>query len=961
MVGEGEKLRNINNDNNILQIDRGDCGSCIVNLNTGGVSIKDKPTCLANGFYVDYASETPTLIEVANGQFVTNYTVSSQSIAVLMSPIDMKAATDTPYFFTDTCNLTLTINERVGATSVTSGNYSVMVDNTEVKHGTFENNSTLTIGNDINLSDSVTSKEITVILSAQDPNFNNKEFTRTFTFAKRNESDRTYIYCTQDSQSWDPFCAYIYKGLSNGTTLDNGSWPGNELGTDSETGYRYVEVPYPLKDGVVLFTKPYSADTISKDPSSVGYSLEGKSKLYQGTNNIVDYVVEPEEPEMPVYDNGQYVYFYNTYGWAADNIYAYLWKDSNNVTTDMNASFPGKKMSWSEDLQCYYYKYDSTKEFNHVIFNVYYGNRNSNNKQTADLTLNGQGNIFVPSGLNGNSQYTGTWVSHSDMVYQKIYYKNASVSGNVYAQIYNNTDSTKMIAAAPGIQMTRCGDNSDYYCCIFAQPGSIYDRVTFKTGTASSTTNQVSGAALPAADSENNIYDSGWTGLATPTDNIEIDVNFKYTDRSVQNVGSGEKAEFEEVLCKKTFTKGLKSYNLNSFVTAASNDLKASNSYITFKFRTSQNSYINEIVSSGISGEEDPLKYSLKINPMYYAYHNDAYGDGYEPYVASLTDAKDSNEKWVTYYSDENCTNEVLPSAVAPDLSNVAAVDVWGFCTTTYYDVHFSYPKKSADVDSLISFGGDQSLYVGVDYTGDKHVSRSYNKLVCSKDEEFITNMYTPSGKEFDGWYIINFTKDGQGNDVVDSYMKVSSDEKFNYRVTSGAAYCAVFRSADNNQGSAGVLAIADTPDKFTDSSNVDWYRFNTIMNPYNCWEKDSRIESVGVFYLKTSGLNGTQIGDLKDDVKAMLGDSGTSESGNISVNSSDVGYLMYRYGVSASGAENSVVLTEKNRLMFTLQLKSTAAETGSFSNATVFTAFKMKNGEWILSDNFVPFVYGYE
>lgn len=273
-----------------------------------------------------------------------------------------------------------------------------------------------------------------------------------------------------------------------------------------------------------------------------------------------------------------------------------------------------------------------------------------------------------------------------------------------------------------------------------------------------------------------------------------------------------------------------------------------------------------------------------------------------------------------------------------------------------------------------------------------------------------VTNM------DFDGWYAL---KDSTGNSIDLDY-KITSDKSFGYRVSSNLAIIACYVPKSGEE-----TTINNIPGVSVSNAGVDYYvdqsgetgtlkvRENTLLNVYypgDFVDEDQGIKrycaiivklpvvdtSGNAIEWKTADLETMQPGlraAIQDKLDNDIGDSGhyrengsydiTKLSLTVEVNKK-AGINCFTYDVKwdseDSATSNQITLTNKNRVMFTFPMKASLYEGGSNAALLSYAAIyydltdetntdahpytydeSTVNAKWILSDNYVPFIYGYE
>ena len=269
---------------------------------------------------------------------------------------------------------------------------------------------------------------------------------------------------------------------------------------------------------------------------------------------------------------------------------------------------------------------------------------------------------------------------------------------------------------------------------------------------------------------------------------------------------------------------------------------------------------------------------------------------------------------------------------------------------------------------------------------------------------------------DFDGWYAL---KDSTG-DSIDLDYKITSDKSFGYRISSNLAIIACYVPTPQE-----TPTINNIPGVSVSNAGVDYYvdqsgetgtlkvRENTLLNVYypgNFVDEDKGIKRYCAIIVKLPVVDtsGAEINWKTNDLEAMqtglraaiqdkldndIGDSGhyrengsydiTKLSLTVEVNKK-AGINCFTYDVKwdseGSATSNQITLTNKNRVMFTFPMKASLYEGGSNAALLSYAAIyydltdttngdansyndgeNTVNAKWILSDNYVPFIYGYE
>lgn len=927
MVGQDETLRNPNSNSKLLQIDRGSLGTCIINLNSSAITLTNQATTLANGTYRDYVSGVN--VTVSNG-CINSCTIAGRSIAVIYSTAKISASDNNAVFSTDGYDVKVKVS---GIKEGTTPTYVVTVYGETIQDGTFTNGDTIDVGNGVDVTE--TSKEIVLTLTATDTN--NSTVTKSFTYVKRDPQDINYIYFDNTTYKWSTPSAYIYYSYSiddNEYVEENHAWPGETMTLVPGTNYYKYEVPYNLKNGVVIF---YSGNNVNNTkvyryPSegAGGISVNGKTMMLTEGNTWEEFdpnSIYYTEPELEEPEGNRYVYYFNSLG-RTDDIYAMLLNSTNNETNNSN----GVKMTWSDDLHCYYCAYNSSKSYDKVVFS---DGKSSPSTKTNELTLR-EGKIFVPTSKSGSIE-SGQWISPADIYEHTIYFRNtAKWTNNMYAYLF---EGDRKSADYPGQTMKSLGNDlyayTYYYPRLGGSSNTDYEKVQFNNKT-----DGINGSRTLSMTTEHTeapdkivVYDNAANGDTSypgnSTEEIlsttkEIAVKVHYFNTKLASDGS--------VFSTDTDTEiQVTSNKAENAVAAAISEVDGKNAYNELVGYTTQFNYVKELAKS----------YGANISPDKFVNQSDYFSGIGKDYPTDNT-----SQKWVTFKNGET---EVSFDQIKPDMSNLTNIDVYLWAKAKTYKVDFIYPT-SANAE-LTTFKNQTLSFVNGNTVQMHSQKRYYNESIGLDGTSIITDMVTLRGKEFDGWYCLNIS-----NTTVKSYYKVSSFRNYNCRVTANLTLYAVFRDSGTEVSPGATTTTSGVDDYIADAQGTVKHRFNTILNIYNCNRSDTDITNVGVVYVRY----GSSVTDYNiDAVKTALNEGENSIiSGNKQLNEkllTNLKYDYYTYPISSDGYK----LTNMNRVQFALNKTDSDVKTdGEYSNVLAFTTFQ-RDGKWYLSDNCVLYKNG--
>lgn len=461
-------------------------------------------------------------------------------------------------------------------------------------------------------------------------------------------------------------------------------------------------------------------------------------------------------------------------------------------------------------------------------------------------------------------------------------------------------------------------------------------------------------------------------------------VNFKYYDRDTSSLQHSLPATIDTD--STTFPVVV---SMNS---SYANDKKIENAIATAILNLKINNVIDEYTfwasqseAAGENGIHSKINYHTSTSDNYSAtpYHTDCYGN-----------VQTSGEKWVTYLDADN--SEITEDVAQADPTRVAAVAVWGYNEPRQYSVTVVAPiaegTKLSNISALYSnvylsegtlksYTGFYNQRLGVADTDEDAIAVGSNEpstylknygIETAFLGEQVTAPQTAVASDgtnlkFDGWYV--------------NGVKVTSNKTYSYRITADLTVVAGYVPVDTVER-VGASVTKNASDIYVDENGVERIRFNTQLNVYGCPDSDPKIQNVAAVYVRLpakdsngntitwseDNLNKLNLDEIKTHIKSSL--DSPSKSSTYTVNITNVvtngsaKVIYYSYEVIPSGTANSsqVKLTNKNRVQFTLQMKSDLCKVGG-SNSAVLAFAAIKYGEndsnavWTVSDNYVSYI----
>ena len=228
MAGEPENIYNLNENTEILYIERGSRGLVIIN---SGEEIKiGGETTLADGTYINRVDGTAEF--VVSGGKITG-TLPKDSVVVLYndgyieigkSPLVKVSDDDSQVFHTDTLEVTLVAENTAKAVYSVNGGEEVE----------FKNGDKLTIGEGVAAG--------TVIrITLKGESSDGLHSTMTYEFSKKEgTSSGTVIYFKKPDNWKNEICAYVYDETSYSEVKYNEKWPGVAMKEEGNGVYSYT-------------------------------------------------------------------------------------------------------------------------------------------------------------------------------------------------------------------------------------------------------------------------------------------------------------------------------------------------------------------------------------------------------------------------------------------------------------------------------------------------------------------------------------------------------------------------------------------------------------------------------------------------------------------------------------------------------------------------------------------------
>ena len=394
------------------------------------------------------------------------------------------------------------------------------------------------------------------------------------------------------------------------------------------------------------------------------------------------------------------------------------------------------------------------------------------------------------------------------------------------------------------------------------------------------------------------------------------------------------------------------------------------------------------------------------------AYHMNSYG---KPLAGD--ELNKTENAWVTYTLTDGTTKvyKENESGEEPDYTLIKSITVWGYNAPKTYELEMYVPEN--EKSELTKLDGTTNIF----YCGTKNKSIPcegfFNQRLGGEDEnnnaansateylkqygiksmkaalgdytapaEFILDSNDNKKYCFDGWYA--WDKNNK------TPVKVSTDRYYQNRITANIKLAAGYKEYIEGSTSTQTVGLSVTDngiDTYYDNNSVKRVSLNTQVNVYGAEDSDKNINKVAAIYLQlpvkdsqgkiiswtqsmidslgltnytTEGTLGYKIDqyvkNLSHEESAAVNLRGTLTFTLDKVNISDYKVISYNYTTTWEDTTDSkkAVLTNKNRLQFSLPMKAEYYEGGSNSAIIAYAAIYYEGKDWILSDNYIPYIY---
>jgi len=261
MIGEKDYMRNPNNNKQILQIDRGKKGTCIINL--GSSTSINNTTTMADGQYKDQVSGRT--FTVSGGRISGKLDGGKIAVIYNAQPIEdygISVSPESGTYTTDTQSVTLT------ATNMSSASYRI----DSGSWTSFTDIKTITVGSASDAHGTVHTVDVKGTAT------NGDSVSATYTYTKQDLNQRfssgKQIYCVKPSGWKNTIYCYAYTGKNT----KNAAWPGVKMTNEGDGIYSY-DLPSGWTDAYVIFNDGNNQDPASQQP---GFQYtSGKTMAYE--------------------------------------------------------------------------------------------------------------------------------------------------------------------------------------------------------------------------------------------------------------------------------------------------------------------------------------------------------------------------------------------------------------------------------------------------------------------------------------------------------------------------------------------------------------------------------------------------------------------------------------------------------------------------------------------------------
>ncbi len=465
--------------------------------------------------------------------------------------------------------------------------------------------------------------------------------------------------------------------------------------------------------------------------------------------------------------------------------------------------------------------------------------------------------------------------------------------------------------------------------------------------------------------------------------NTELTVEFKYYDRDPQNQMEISNSETTLAVNQSISEDGIEKTLLNAYTSVEDKLKKNMNIMSEYYFYISQSKAIEGIkaqknyhaLKTDSNGEIIRDSYGIAQYKTYgesysesdLKYHTDNYGN------------IGNSEAWVTYYSGDQVIDE---KSAYENPNSVTRVVIYGFNTPRIYHVGMSFVNDDNTV-SVTSIHEQNDLYIaensvfdvydvfynmslasGTDYSSGGYLSHFAISEYYGNTEmpTAVASIKSDNGNKyiFDGWY----------DNSNGSWVKVSSDLNFTSRITNDINLTAVYKNETAVSKTPTVTVTKSDTEKYREN-DIDKVRINTIINVFDC----ENIQNTAIIYVR---LKATENSDwennyesidydsLKESIVSVLNNNDIITGRKISVvtigNVDKAQIIADCYEVVSDESlsdvqEFKIVLNNKNRVQFANSFTAQSANDNG-ANSAILTFAAVNNGsEWIISDNYIPYI----